>query len=188
MRRRNQFLLAVVLVAGILDGTAQLRVLPAAAESGPAQKANADASREPAGSADKQSMSAARTAREEKAIQDARRLQLSEKEATLAAKEQELKKLAAKLEAQVKALDDSKRRLDDSLKAQKKVQDDKRKKMMTLIKKMRPEQAGKFMDKMDEPMVISMLDQMDVKTVLKLMPYLNQPRVQKWVIDNLKGA
>lgn len=138
-------------------------------------------------SPDHQPLSASRAAREEKAIQDARRQQLAEKEAALTAKEQELKKLAAKLEAQVKALEDSKKRLDESLKSQKKVQDDKRKKMMTLIKKMRPEQAGKYMDKMDETMVISMLDQMDPKTVLKLMPYLNQPRVFKWMTDNLKG-
>lgn len=136
--------------------------------------------------AEPQPISASRAAREEKAIQDARRQQLAEKEAALAAKEQELKKLAAKLEAQVKALDESKKRLDDSLKTQKKAQDDKRKKMMALIKKMRPEQAGQYMDKMDENLVISMLDQMDAKTVLKLMPYLNQPRVFKWITENLK--
>ena len=151
------------------------------------QKPVTDQQKEPAG-VDQQPLSPSRAAREEKAIQDARRQQLAEKETALMAKEQELKKLAAKLEAQVRALEESKKRLDDSLSTQKKLQDDKRKKMMALIKKMRPEQAGTFMNKMDETLVISMLDQMDSKTILKLMPYLNQPRVFKWITDNLKGV
>ena len=68
-------------------------------------------------SAPAQPINATRAAREEKALQDARRQQLAEKEAALAAKEQELKKLSAKIEAQVKALEDNKKRLDESLKA-----------------------------------------------------------------------
>jgi len=135
-----------------------------------------------------QSLNASRAAREEKAIQDARRQQLAAKEAAIAAKELELKKLSDKLDAQVKSLDDSKRRLDESLKAKKKVQDDKQKKMIGLFKKMRPEQAGQLMDKLDEEKVISMLNQMDTKTVIKLIPYLKQPRVLKWINENLSGV
>jgi flagellar protein FlbB len=135
-----------------------------------------------------QPLSASRAAREEKAIQDARRQQIAEKEAALAAKEQELKKLGAKLDSQVKALEDSKKRLDDSLKVQKKAQDEKQKKMIGFFKKMRPEQAGQLMDKLDEDKVISLLNQMDTKTIIKLVPFLKQPRVLKWINDNLKGV
>ena len=188
MKGRNLLILALVLCGFVVYAVTHFSVVTAAAESTPAQKAPVEAGKDTGSVADRQPASVMRAAREEKAIQDARRLQLAEKEAALSAKEQELKKLAAKLDAQVKALEETRKRLDDSLKAQKKVQDDKRKKMMALIKKMRPEQAGKFMDKMDEAMVVSMLDQMDAKTILKLIPYLNQPRVQKWVIDNLKGV
>jgi flagellar motility protein MotE (MotC chaperone) len=131
---------------------------------------------------------ASRAAREEKALQDARRQQLSEKEAALAAKEQELKKLSGKLDAQLKSMEEGKKQLDLTLKAKKKVADEKRKKMITLFKKMRPEQAGQMIDKLEEHVAISVLDQMDTKTVIKLVPFLNQPRVLKWINENLKGA
>jgi flagellar motility protein MotE (MotC chaperone) len=135
-----------------------------------------------------QPLSASRAAREEKAIQDARRQQLTEREAALAAKEQELKKLGAKLDSQIKSLDDSKKRLDDSFKTQKKLLDEKQKKMIGLFKKMRPEQAGQLIDKLEEEKVISLLNQMDTKTVVKLIPFLKQPRVLKWIEENLRGT
>ena len=138
-----------------------------------------------------QPMNATRAAREEKALQDARRQQLAEKEAALAAKEQELKKLSAKLEAQVKALEDSKKRLDESLKnqseAQKKKLDEKTQKMVKLFKTMRSEQAAKTIDSLKEDIALSLLSKMDTKTVAKLAPFLNQPRVVKWVTENLQG-
>jgi len=137
---------------------------------------------------EQQPLSAARAAREEKAIQDARRQQLAEREAALAAKEQELKRLGAKLDSQIKSLDDSKKRMDDSFKTQKKLRDEKQKKMIGLFKKMRPEQAGQLMDKLGEEKVISLLNQMDTKTVVKLIPYLKQPRVLKWIEENLQGT
>lgn len=135
-----------------------------------------------------QPLSASRAAREEKAIQDARRQQLAEREAALAAKEQELKRLGTKLDSQIKSLDDSKKRLDDSLKTQKKARDEKQKKMIGLFKKMKPEQAGQLMDKLEEDKVISLLNQMDTKTAIKLIPYLKQPRVLKWIEENLRGT
>lgn len=138
--------------------------------------------------ASQQPINATRAAREEKALQDARRQQLAEKEAALAAKEQELKKLSAKIEAQVKALEESKKRLDESLKQKKKTLDEKRKRMLTLLKKMRPEQAGQFLGKMDEVAVVSILNDLDNKMILKLLPYLNQPMVLKWIKENLNNS
>ena len=147
----------------------------------------ADEPHNEAGAALDQPLSAARAAREEKAIQDARRQQLAEKEAALAAKELELKKLGARLDSQIKSLDESRKRMSDSIKDQKKFQDEKQKKMIGLFKKMRPEQAGQLMDKLEEEKVIALLNQMDTKTVIKLIPFLKQPRVLKWVAENLKG-
>lgn len=137
--------------------------------------------------ANQQPVNATKAAREEKILQDARRQQLAEKEAALAAKEMELKKLSDKLEAQVKALNESKKRLDESLKKKKVVQDEKRKKMLTLLKKMRPEQAGQFLAKMEEVAVIAILNDLDNKMILKLIPHLNQPMVLKWIKDNLNS-
>ena len=135
-------------------------------------------------------LNATRAAREEKALQDARRQQLAEKEAALAAKELELKKLSAKLEGQIKSLEDSKKRLDDTLKAQseaqKKKQDEKMQKMVKLFKTMRGEQAGKMIDTLKEDLALSLLSRMDTKTVAKLAPFISQPRVIKWITENLQ--
>lgn len=137
-----------------------------------------------------QPINATRAAREEKALQDARRQQLTEREAALSAKEQELKKLSLKLEAQVKALEDNKKRLDESLKAksdaQKKKQDEKLQKMVKLFKAMKAEQAGKMIDSLKEDLALSLLSRLDTKTVAKLAPFISQPRVIKWVSDNLQ--
>jgi len=138
-----------------------------------------------------QPFSASHAAREEKAIQDARRQQLAEKEAALAAKEQELKKLSAKLEAQVKALEESRKRVDESMKArssaQKKQQDEKVQKMVKLFKTMRGEQAGQLIDSLHEDLALALLNRLDTKTVAKLAPFINQPRVVKWISENLQG-
>jgi len=176
------FSITVVCVCLLPSGTLNMRVV-AAAEGLAGQKPAGEQSR----AATDQPLSASRAAREEKAIQDARRQQLADKEAALAAKEEELKKLGAKLDSQIKSLGDSRKRLDDSLKVQKKVQDEKQKKMIGLFKKMRPEQAGQLMDKLEEEKVIALLNQMDTKTAIKLIPYLKQPRVLRWVTENLKG-
>ena len=144
-----------------------------------------------ASSASQQPVNASRAAREEKALQDARRQQLAEKEAALAAKELELKKLSAKLESQIKALEDNKKRLDDSLKIQtdqqKKKQDEKIQKMVKLFKTMRGEQAGKMIDTLREDLAMTLLSRLDTKTVAKLAPFISQPRVVKWVTENLQG-
>jgi flagellar motility protein MotE (MotC chaperone) len=154
-----------------------------------AAKTQAEAGKE-SSETSSQPINATRAAREEKALQDARRQQLAEKEAALAAKEQELKKLSAKIEAQVKALEESKKRLDDSQKArteaQKKKQDEKMQKMVKLFKTMRSEQAGKMIDTLKEDLALSLLSRMDTKTVAKLAPFISQPRVVKWVTENLQ--
>ncbi|NVN89782.1 MAG: hypothetical protein HXX11_04195 [Desulfuromonadales bacterium] len=177
---RPRFLAIAIIVACLLPASSPNKLILAATPEGIASQKE--------GGGNEQPLSASRAAREEKAIQDARRQQLAEREAALAAKEQELKKLGAKLDSQIKSLDDSKKRLDDSLKAQKKQRDEKQKKMIGLFKKMRPEQAGQLMDKLEEERVISLLNQMDTKTVVKLIPFLKQPRVLKWIEENLKGT
>jgi len=164
----------------------QMQLLHAvAAES---EKQPAEAAKDGKQSKDAPPPSPSRAAREEKAIQDARRQQLAEKEAALAAKEQELKKMGERLDAQIKSLDDSRKRLDDANKVQKKALDEKTKKMIGMFKKMKAEQAGQLMDKLDETKVIALLNQMDTKTVIKLIPFLKQPRVLKWINENLKGV
>jgi len=179
----------ILLVTFILGSALVLSPYKLPAVYGGAALQNEAAAKAPVenSSANLQPVNATRAAREEKALQDARRQQLSEKEAALAAKEQELKKLSAKIEAQVKALEDSKKRLDGSLKQKQKVMDEKRKRMLTLLKKMRPEQAGQFLGKMREVEIISIMNDLDNKMILKLIPYLNQPLVLKWIKDNLNS-
>lgn len=180
MSRKKNFI-AVVVLSGVflfLQYTP-----PAVLASTPTQDdASAVATRLP--------INATRAAREEKALQDARRQQLSEKEAALNAKEQELKKLSAKIEAQIRSLEESKKRLDESLKsqseAQKKGQDEKMAKMVKLFKTMRSEQSGKMIDALKENQALALLSRLDTKTVAKLAPFISQPRVVKWITENLQ--
>jgi len=187
MLRRVRLLTLSLAVAGLAAGG--VLPPPATAEGGAASRRGAETGREAAQG--QQPFNASRAAREEKAIQDARRQQLNEKEAALAAKEQELKKLSAKLEAQVKALEESRKRVDESMKvrssAQKKQQDEKVQKMVKLFKTMRGEQAGQLIDSLHEDLALTLLSRLDTKTVAKLAPFISQPRVVKWISENLQG-
>lgn len=189
MRRSALLIMVTAVVCLLPSGTPLLQTLAASAEGAAPQKAAVESAREP-GTAGEHPLSASRAAREEKAIQDARRQQLAEREAALAAKEQELKKLSAKLEGQIKALEDARKRLDDGAKAQaaaqKKLQDEKMQKMVKLFKTVRGEQAGKLIDSMQEDVAFTLLGRLDTKTVAKLAPHINQPRILKWVTENIK--
>ena len=192
MTRKKNLVTALLLAGGALLAQYSMPAVfaIAAAQNESAAKAPVEPSRDN-GSMSQQPVNATRAAREEKALQDARRQQLAEKEAALAAKEQELKKLSDKLEAQVKALEESKKRLDDTLKAQseaqKKLQDEKITKMVKLFKTMKSEQAGKMIDSLKEDIALTLLSRLDTKTVAKLAPFISQPRLLKWISDNLQG-
>ena len=186
MRRIPFLIIAACFICAIFWTVPHLRVAPAAAEGVPYLKTcelvKENGTAQP-------TLSVSRAAREEKALQDARRQQLTEKEAELAIKEQELKKLSSRLDVQLKSLEESKTRLDDGMKvkasAQKKLQDEKMQKMVKLFKAMRGEQAGKFIDGMQESLALTLLSRMDTKAVAKLTPFISQPRVLKWITDNL---
>ncbi|MDR3579076.1 MAG: hypothetical protein P4L44_03830 [Oryzomonas sp.] len=171
------------LTLGILVQDFSHAVAESGAASGPEAGKEAPQGQQP--------FSASRAAREEKAIQDARRQKLAEKEAALASKEQELKNLSAKLEALVKAMEENKKKVDESVKArsgdQKKQQDDKVQKMVKLFKTMRAEQAGQLIDSLHENLALALLNRLDTKTVAKLAPFINQPRIVRWISENLKG-
>lgn len=131
-----------------------------------------------------------RAAREERSIQEARRQQLAEKEAALAAKEEELKKMGERLDAQIKAMEETKKSYEEMLT----VEEDRRKlaqservtKMVKLFKTMKAAQSAELLDKMEEAEVKLLLDRLDTKTVAKLVPNLNQPRTIRWVNENLR--
>ncbi|MBJ6724748.1 MotE family protein [Geomesophilobacter sediminis] len=127
----------------------------------------------------------ARTLADDAAALDLKRQQLSEKEAALAAKEAELQRLSASLDARIKELDQAKKNLDTSLAGKKKLDEEKFKKTMTIYKKLKPADAAALMNKLDEPLVIEMLDKMDQKTAVKLIPFLTQPNVIRWTKENL---
>ncbi len=192
MTQKKNLVTALLLAGGALLAQYSMPAVfaTAAVQNETAAKAAAEVGRDSA-STSPQPINATRAAREEKALQDARRQQLAEKEAALAAKEQELKKLSDKLEAQVKALEESKKRLDDTVKAQseaqKKLQDEKITKMVKLFKTMKSEQAGKMIDSLKEDIALTLLSRLDTKTVAKLAPFISQPRLLKWISDNLQG-
>lgn len=124
---------------------------------------------------------------DEAAVLEKQRRQLMEKEAALKAKEDELKKLSASLETRINELNAARKSMEGSLQTKKKQENERYKKMIKVYRALKPEEAGKLMDKLEEPLVIEMLNQMDQKTAVKLIPYLNQPRVLKWTRENLVG-
>jgi flagellar motility protein MotE (MotC chaperone) len=128
---------------------------------------------------------------EEGAAVEIRRQQLVEREAAMAAKEQELKKASAGLDAKLKELAELKKALEEATKQKKADQlarQERYKKVLKIYRGLKPAEAGKLIDKLDDDLAIEMLNQMDQKTAIKLIPFLNQPRVIKWTRLNLKGA
>jgi len=114
-----------------------------------------------------------------------KRQQLSEREAELNAKEEALKKLAATLEARARELNAAQKGLEGALAARKKQSEERFQKMLKIYKSLKPAEAGALMNKLDGKLVIEMLDQMDQKTAVKLIPFLTQPRVLEWSRLNL---
>ena len=168
--------------ACILAGSVYvLQPVSAGAEAPPVQR---DKSQE-------QPYSALKAAREEKALQDARRQQLAEREAALAAKEEELKKLSQKLEQQLKAVEENRKRTEEARKVQntqqQKQYEEKLQKTAKLLKTMRSEQAGRLIDAMKEDQAMTVLGRLDTKTVAKLTPFISQPRILKLISDMLSG-
>lgn len=139
-----------------------------------------------AGAADSTKVAAqARTLADDAAALDLKRQRLSEREAALTAKEAELQRLSASLDQRIKELDAAKKNLDVSLQGKKKLDDEKFKRTMKIYKSLKPAEAGGLMNKLDERMVIEMLNQMDQKTAVKLIPFITQPSVIRWTKENL---
>lgn len=121
-----------------------------------------------------------------------RRQQLMEKEAALAAKEQELNRLSASLDARLKELNSAQKAFEDALNEKKKKEAElatgKYMKMFKLLKAMRPEEAAKIMDKLEEPVAIGLLEKYDQRTVLKLAKYISQQRLLRWIKEDLQAG
>jgi len=121
-----------------------------------------------------------------------RRQQLMEKEAALAAKEQELNRISSGLDARLKALNAAQKTFEDALNEKKKREAElanaKYMKMFKLLKAMRPEEAARIMDKLEEPIAIGLLEKYDQKTVLKLAKFISQQRLLKWIKENLQAG
>lgn len=155
-----------------------------------ASQATTEPARSPQSGVPSDSVPATRAAREERAIQETRRQQLAEKEAALAAKEEELKKLAARIDAQLKAMEATKKSYDEMLKAEderrKQANSERVNKMVLLFKTLKAPQAASLLDNMEEAEAKLVLDRLDIKIVAKLVPSLNQPRTIRWVNENLR--
>jgi flagellar protein FlbB len=116
-----------------------------------------------------------------------KRQQLEQREAALRAREEELGRLSATLEARVAELNAARRGIEATLAAKKKQDGERHKKMINIYKGLKPEQAGALLNKLDDKMVIEMLNQMDQKTAVRLIPHITQPRVLEWTRLNLGG-
>ena len=139
-----------------------------------------------AGAADARGVTA-RLPLDDAAALELKRQQLAEKEASLKAKEEALNKLSATLDARVAELNAARKGIEASLVAKKKQDGERYKKMIKVYKGLKAEEAGALLNKLDGKMVIEMLNQMDQKTAVKLIPFLTEPRVLEWTRLNLEG-
>jgi flagellar motility protein MotE (MotC chaperone) len=119
-----------------------------------------------------------------------RRQQLMEKEAALAAKEQEINRAATALDNRIKELSAAQKTFEDALNEKKRKDaeyaSERYRKMLKILKGMKPEESAKIVDKLEENMAIGVLNQLDQKTVIKMARFLGQPRLVKWVRENLE--
>ena len=136
--------------------------------------------------------SAPRPLTDDFAALELRRQQLAEKEAALKAKEDALGRLAAKLDARVIELNAAKKAIEGALVARKAEEEERRKKdaerykkMIKIYKTLKAADAAELMNKLEPKLVIEMLNQMDQKTAVKLIPFITQPRVLEWTRLNL---
>ncbi len=112
--------------------------------------------------------------------------ELLERETAVSLKEQELKRLSDILEARILQLQEARKEIEASLERKKKEDAEKFKKMLKIYKSLRPEEAAALIDKLDESMALEMLNRMDAKTAVKIVPLMNQDRVLKWTRLSLK--
>jgi flagellar motility protein MotE (MotC chaperone) len=111
-----------------------------------------------------------------------------DREAAVSMKEKELKKLDANLEGKIRKLDETRKGMESSLTQQKKADTERYQKMVKLYRALRPEEAAKLIDKLEEDLAMELMSRMDQKTMAKMIPYLNQARVLKWTRLSLKGS
>lgn len=114
--------------------------------------------------------------------------ELLERETAISLKEKELKGLSNSLSAKIQQLQQARKEIEATLDQKKKDEAEKYKKMLKVYKALRAEEAAALMDKLDESMAFALLNQMDTKTAVKLIPLMNQERVLKWTRLSLKES
>jgi len=115
------------------------------------------------------------------------RNEILEREIAVSLKEKELKNLSESLSTKIQQLQQARKEIEISLDQKKKDDAEKYKKMLKVYKALRPEAAAALMDKLDEGMAFELLNQMDTKTAVKLIPLMKQDRVLKWTRLSLKA-
>lgn len=118
---------------------------------------------------------------------DARLKRLAEREAALKVREDAFAKANALLEAKVRELEAARKGLEAQITARKSQDDERFKKMVKIYRSLKPQDAADLLNKLEPRLVIAVLDQMDQKSVIKLIPLITQPRVLEWTRLNLAG-
>ncbi len=168
----------------VVGGTLCWLLVPGLSRSGMETQAVGGRSEQAPGAAGEKSLSLPATSIEQARALETRRLQLLEKEAALHAKELELQRLAASMDKQIKELDSARKAMEGTIAGQHKEADERAQRLLKIYKSLKPEEAAKLMNALEEELTLAMLDQLDKRTVTKLIPFLNQPRVLEWTREN----
>lgn len=108
---------------------------------------------------------------------------LAEKSAALAASQERVNTLTATLAAREQELAGLRK---SSTIRKLEQQEERRSRILKVYRSLKPEEAARLMDRLDEGLALEILDQMDQKTIVKLVPYLNQPRLLKWTRASMR--
>lgn len=119
--------------------------------------------------------------------QEAGQRQLDARDAALTSRELQLTATAADLSRRAMELDNSMKKLAVIQDEQKKQQSERAKKTLKIYRSLKPEEAAKLLDRLDEKTVTGIMNALDQKTVTQLIPFLNQQRVLAWTRETLAG-
>lgn len=117
-----------------------------------------------------------------------KRQQLDARETALAARELQLNAMAADLGNRAREQEAVRKKLAAAQEEQKKLNNERAKKTLKIYRTLKPEEAARLLDRLDESTAVGILNALDQKTVTQLFPYLNQSRVLKWTRETLAGA
>jgi flagellar motility protein MotE (MotC chaperone) len=142
----------------------------------------ASASQQPGPSVPDQGLAAVAAATPSDA--EAKRIEQLQAESEMKAKEEELQRLSSDIDRQLKELEGLRKEMELAEAKRKADGEAKTKKLLAVYRGLKPEEAAKHLDKLDADLAIAILNRLDKKTLVRIIPFLTEPKVIRWTVEN----